>query len=46
MEQFTIEKLYDLSETIAADFMRTATYPWELLPRIKDYIFTQQNKEY
>ena len=38
MEQFTIEKLYDLSETIAADFMRTATYPWELLPRIKDYI--------
>lgn len=38
MEQFTIENLYDLSETIAADFMRTATYPWELLPRIKDYI--------
>ena len=38
MEKFTIENLYDLNETIASDLMKTAKYPWEILPKIKDYI--------
>lgn len=38
MESFTIENLYDLNETIAADLMKTAKYPWEILPKIHDYI--------
>ncbi len=38
MESFTIENLYDLNETIATDLMKTAKYPWEILPKIHDYI--------
>jgi NDP-sugar pyrophosphorylase family protein len=38
MEQFKIENLYTLSETIAADIFEGATYPWEVLPKIKDFI--------
>ena len=34
----TINELYDLNETIAADLFEGATYPWELLPKIKDFI--------
>ena len=34
----TIHDLYSLEETIAADLFEGATYPWELLPKIKDYI--------
>ncbi|MBQ9141639.1 MAG: UDP-N-acetylglucosamine pyrophosphorylase [Lachnospiraceae bacterium] len=34
----TIQELYDLNETIAADLFEGATYPWELLPKIKDFI--------
>lgn len=40
MEQYTIENLYDLEETIAAEFMRRAKYPWELLPQIGAYIIS------
>ena len=38
MENVTIEKLYDLNETIAADLFSELTYPWEALGRIKDFI--------
>lgn len=38
MEQCKIENMYDLNETIAADYMRTAEYPWELLDGLSDYI--------
>lgn len=38
MQDFTIEKLYDLNETIAAPLFERAVYPWELLPLIGDYI--------
>lgn len=38
MENITIENLYDLSETIAADLFTEAEYPWEVLPRIHDFI--------
>lgn len=34
----TIENLYDLKETIAADLFTEAEYPWEVLPRIHDFI--------
>lgn len=40
MKQLTIEiqNLYDLKETIASDLFENATYPWELLPKIHDFI--------
>lgn len=38
MEQCKIENLYDLTQTIAADFLRQFTYPWEALPKISEYI--------
>lgn len=38
MENITIENLYDLTETIAADLFTEAEFPWEVLPRIHDFI--------
>ncbi|NLL75968.1 MAG: UDP-N-acetylglucosamine pyrophosphorylase [Clostridiales bacterium] len=38
MEQFKIENLYTLSETIAADIFDGVNYPWEVLPKIKEFI--------
>lgn len=38
MENITIENLYDLKETIAADLFTEAEYPWEVLPGIHDFI--------
>lgn len=38
MEQYTIENLYTLEETIAADLFQGAKYPWELLPKISSFI--------
>ena len=38
MEEFKISNMYDLNETIAAEFMKTKEYPWELLPVIKEFI--------
>ena len=38
MEQCKISNLYDLNETIAADYLRTAEYPWELLDGLSDYV--------
>ncbi len=37
-EQVTVSKLYDLKETIAAEIFAGAEYPWEILPRIHDFI--------
>lgn len=31
----TIEQLYDLNHTLAADYLRQFTYPWEALVGIK-----------
>ena len=36
--QVKIADLYDLSHTIAADYLARFTYPWEALAGIKDYI--------
>ncbi len=33
-----IEELYNLNETIAKDLLRSEKYPWEILPKISDYI--------
>lgn len=38
MKDFTIEKLLDLKETIASELFEDKTYPWEVLPEIKDFI--------
>ncbi len=38
MQEYTVRKLLNLNETIAADLFQDAIYPWEVLPDIKDYI--------
>lgn len=38
MAEITINDLYDLNETIAAKLFDGATYPWEVLPKIHDFI--------
>ena len=38
-EQLTIKNLYNhMDETIAKDIFEGATYPWEILPKISDFI--------
>lgn len=38
MDKITIQELFDLEQTIAADLFAGMTYPWEVLPLIKNYI--------
>ncbi|MGN0168867.1 MAG: UDP-N-acetylglucosamine pyrophosphorylase, partial [Acetatifactor sp.] len=38
MKGVTIEELYDLNETIAAELFEGAVYPWEVLPKIHAFI--------
>lgn len=38
MNQITIAELYDLSHTMAADYLRMFTYPWEALHGISEMI--------
>ncbi|MDD6039157.1 MAG: UDP-N-acetylglucosamine pyrophosphorylase [bacterium] len=38
MKSCEIKELYDLSQTIAGDYLARFTYPWEALDGIKDYI--------
>lgn len=38
MTEITIEELFDLNETIASELFEGATYPWEVLPKIHDFI--------
>ena len=42
MENITIENLYDLTETIAAELFTEAEYPWEVLPRIHDFMMRKR----
>ena len=37
-ENMTIKNLYDLNETIAKDLFEGVTYPWEILPKISEFI--------
>jgi NDP-sugar pyrophosphorylase family protein len=38
MKGVTVNELYDLNETIAADLFDGVTYPWEVLSKIFDFI--------
>ena len=38
MTEWRIEDLYDLKETIAVDIFEGLKFPWEVLPKIKDFI--------
>ena len=38
MSKITIQDLYNLNETIAAELFDGLTYPWEALPKIGDFI--------
>lgn len=38
MKGLTVEELYTLEETIAKDIFKGVTYPWEVLPKISEFI--------
>lgn len=40
MNQITVTELYDLKETIAASIFEGVTYPYEVLPKIHDFIIS------
>ena len=44
MEECKIKNLYNLDETIAKKIFEGATYPWEVLPKINDFIIELGNK--
>ncbi len=44
MNDITIAELYDLEHTLAADYLRMFTYPWEALKGISDMIVTLGQK--
>ena len=43
MDFATVKELYSLDKTIAADLFEGHTYPWEVLPLLKEYIITLGN---
>ena len=43
MEECKIENLFDLNETIAKEIFDGVTYPWEVLPKINDFIIQLGN---
>ena len=43
LKKITINDLYDLSQTIAKDIFKSSTYPWEVLPKIGDFIIELGN---
>lgn len=43
MKELTVKELYDLNETIAKDIFEGVTYPWEVLPKIGDFILELGN---
>ena len=42
-DKITIKDLFDLTETIAADYLNKYTYPWEALKGISDFIIELGN---
>ena len=40
MEECGIENLYNLEQTIAKDIFEGVTYPWEVLPKIEEFIIS------
>ena len=43
MEECKIKNLYNLEETIAAKIFEGVTYPWEVLPKIEEFIISLGN---
>ena len=43
MKELTVQELYTLEETIARDIFNDVTYPWEVLPKISDFIIELGN---
>ena len=43
VKQVAIKELYDLTETAAKPLLESVTYPWEALPKIKDFIIELGN---
>lgn len=43
VKQVTIKELYDLTETAAKPLLESIIYPWEALPKIKDFIIELGN---
>ena len=43
VKQVTIKELYDLTETAAKPLLESVTYPWEAIPKIKDFIIELGN---
>ncbi|MBD5495641.1 MAG: UDP-N-acetylglucosamine pyrophosphorylase [Lachnospiraceae bacterium] len=43
LKDVTIKELYTLEETIAASIFDEADYPWEVLPKISDFIISLGN---
>lgn len=43
MKELTISELYNLDETIARDIFEGVTYPWEVLPKISEFIMKLGN---
>ena len=43
MEECKIKNLYNLNETIAAKIFEGVTYPWEVLPKIENFIIELGN---
>lgn len=44
MENCKINNLYNLNETIAKELLEKYTYPWEVLPKIEEFIIELGNK--
>ena len=40
MEECRIENLFNLEQTIAKDIFEGVTYPWEVLPKIEEFIIS------
>ena len=38
MKEMTVKEMYTLEETIAKDIFEGVTYPWEVLPKIGEFI--------
>lgn len=43
MEECKVYNLYNLDETIAKELLKDATYPWEVLPKISEFIIELGN---
>lgn len=44
MEELKIENLLNLNETIANKIFENLTYPWEVIPKISEFIISLGNK--